>query len=77
MHGAVIEKRHVSGGTDLKRMFVSAMLAWIDAGWHLGEFSSCAGTFFCVRGTERRLVTIQSIDPDTPCGSGTAHLIER
>jgi hypothetical protein len=34
--------------------FVAAMLECIDAGWQLGEFSSMGGTFFCMRGTERR-----------------------
>lgn len=60
-HGAVLEKRVIAGGTDLKRLFVSAMLEAIDAGWHLEEFSSCAGSFFCSRGIERRIVTIQPI----------------
>lgn len=64
VHGAVLEKRAIAAGTDLKRLFVSTMLEWIDAGWRIGDFSSCAGTFFCSRGIERRTVTIQPTDPD-------------
>jgi hypothetical protein len=63
MHGAVLERRTIAGDTDLKRLFITAMLEWVDAGWQLGEFSSCAGTFFCSRAGERRVVTIQSKEP--------------
>jgi len=37
---------------------VAAMLAWIDAGWQLAEFSSTGGVFFCTRGADRRQVQI-------------------
>ena len=73
-HGAVLEKRTIDGGTDLKRLFARALLEWIDAGWTVGEFSSCAGTFCCTRGIERRTVTIQSIDPDRGRGRGGSPL---
>lgn len=75
VHGAVLEKRAIAAGTDLKRLFVSAILEWIDAGWGVGEFSSCAGTFFCSRGSERRTVTIQSTDPDGERHHGGARLL--
>src|ERR1035441_859995 len=45
MHGALLEARSLSPGSDLKRAFVALMLEWIDAGWQLGEFSSTTGTF--------------------------------
>jgi hypothetical protein len=64
-HGAVLETRAIAPGTDLKRLFACALLEWIDAGWRVGEFSSCAGTFFCSRGVERRTVSIQSTDPES------------
>jgi hypothetical protein len=73
-HGAVLEKRSIDAGTDLKRLFARALLEWIDAGWSVGEFSSCAGTFFCSRGIERRTVTIQSTDPDSERGHGGSRL---
>lgn len=75
VHGAVLEKRPIAAGTDLKRLFASAILEWIDAGWRVGEFSSCAGTFFCARGIERRSVTIQSTDPDREHGHGGSSLL--
>jgi len=75
MHGAVLEKRSIAAGTNLKRVFASAILEWIDAGWRVGELSSCAGTFFCSRGIERRSVTIQSTDPDRERGRGGSRLL--
>ena len=74
-HGAVLQKRIIAAGTDLKRVFVSAMLEWIDAGWRVGDFSSCAGTFFCSRGIERRTVTIQPTDPDSERGYSGSRLL--
>ena len=47
MHNAVLEVRPLPVGVDLKRVFVAAMLEWIDAGWKLSEFSSRTGVFFC------------------------------
>ena len=74
-HGAVLEKRTIDAGTDLKRLFARALLEWIDAGWSVGEFSSCAGTFFCSRGIEQRTVTIQSTDPHNERGHGRSRLL--
>jgi len=37
-----LEVRPLAAGTDLKRVFIAAMLERIDAGWLLGEFSSRA-----------------------------------
>ncbi len=36
MHGSLIESREISGESDLRRVFVAAMLEWMDAGWSLG-----------------------------------------
>jgi hypothetical protein len=72
MHGTVTESRLLPGGADLKREIIVSMLAWIDAGWELSEFSSVSGTFFCNRNPERRMVSIDTADPnDSPIfGSG-------
>jgi hypothetical protein len=67
MHGKVLEARLMPPGSDLKRVFVAAMLEWIDAGWQLGEFSSTAGIFYCTRGSERRQIDITPSDP--ACGA--------
>jgi hypothetical protein len=61
-------------GANLKRAFVAAMLEHIDAGWQLGEFGSRSGTFFCTRGTERRMVSITPGAPGNEHGYGAAHL---
>ena len=69
MHGAVLERRELPRGADLKRTFVAAMLAFIDDGWTLGEFSSTGAVFYCLRGNERRMVQITPTDPGEPRGS--------
>jgi hypothetical protein len=74
LHGTVLESRELPVGTDLKRVFVLAMLQWIDAGWRLGEFSSSSATFFCDRNTERRMVSIDPTDPHDVPMYGGAHL---
>jgi len=58
MHGALLEARELLPGADLKRVFVEAILRWMDDGWRLKEFSSRTGTFFCDRGGERRMIDI-------------------
>ena len=63
MHRGLLEARLLPAGADLKRVFVAAMLEWIDAGWQLGEFSSRSGTFFCGRGADRRMIDITPNDP--------------
>jgi hypothetical protein len=74
MHGTVIESRELPAGADLKRVFILAMLQWIDAGWGLGEFSSTSATFFCHRNPERRMVSIDPTDPHDVPMYGGAHL---
>lgn len=70
MHGTVLESRRMAPGTDLKRVFVTTMLAWMDAGWQIGEFSSVTATFFCDRPPERRMVSIDPAHPDdVPMGA--------
>ena len=62
---------------NLTHVFITPMLAWMEGGWIISEFSSTSATFFCSRGTERRMV---SIDPTDPCEAqmyGGAHLAAR
>jgi hypothetical protein len=73
---AVLEMRPLAAGSDLKRVFVGAMLEHIDASWQLGEFGSRGGSFFCARGEERCQVGIEAADPGRPIGYGAAHLCE-
>jgi hypothetical protein len=74
MHGSIIETRELPPGVDLKRAFVAAMLHWLDAGWHLGEFSSASGAFFCERDSERRMISIDPADPHGMPMYGASHL---
>jgi hypothetical protein len=64
MHGTVIESRLLPAGADLKYEFVVSILAWMNGGWKVGEFSSVTGTFFCDRNFERRMICIEFIDPN-------------
>jgi hypothetical protein len=52
------------------------MVERIDAGWHLGEFGSRGGSFFCTKGSERCQVGIEASDPGRPIGYGASHLTE-
>jgi hypothetical protein len=67
MHSALLEARRLPPRSDLKRVFVAAVLERIEAGWQPGEFSSKTGTFVCLPGTERRM---RSIEPTDPGGGG-------
>jgi hypothetical protein len=76
MHDLILESRLLAAGTDLKPVFVAAMLEYIDSGWQLGEFGSRAGMFFCTRGTERRMVSITPTAPGSEHRYGASHLSE-
>lgn len=76
MTGATLSARAIPADTNLKRLFVATMLEWVDAGWELEEFGSRTGTFFCHRGVERRMVSIQPGDPHEAPPSGGSHLPE-
>jgi len=67
MHGTVIESRPLVAHADLMHVFITAMLAWLEGGWTINEFTSTSGCFFCSRNGERRMV---SIDPSDPHESG-------
>lgn len=74
MHGSIIESRQLPAGADLKRVFLLAMLEWLDAGWTLAEFSSASAVFFCIRNPERRMISIDPTNPHDAPMYGGAHL---
>jgi hypothetical protein len=77
MHGTIVDSRPLMAGADLTHAFVTAMLAWMDGGWIIREFSSTSATFFCARGTERRMVSIDPTDPHDVPMYGGSHLAGR
>jgi hypothetical protein len=77
MHGAVIESRPLVAGANLTHVFITAMLAWMEGGWTISEFSSTSATFFCTRDPERRMVSIDPTDPYEPEMYGASHLSAR
>jgi hypothetical protein len=46
----------------VKRIFVAAMLEFIDSGWRLGNFSSRLGEFYCTP-AERVSEGVEVVDP--------------
>jgi hypothetical protein len=73
MHGTVIACRQLAAGVDLKREFVAALVAWMNDGWQVGEFSSASGTFFCDRSQERRMISIEYADPKDASAFGSGY----
>ena len=77
MHGSVLDSRPLVGDANLTQVFITAMLAWMEGGWTISEFSSTSATFFCIRNLERRMVSIDPTDPFDPPVSGASHLSGR
>jgi hypothetical protein len=77
MHGTIIESRPLVAQANLTHVFITAMLAWMDGGWTIGEFSSTSATFFCTRDLERRMVSIDPTDPHETQIYGASHLSGR
>lgn len=73
MHGAIVESRPLVANANLTHVFLTAMLAWMEGGWQISEFSSSSATFFCTRGTDRRMVSIDPTDPHDVPMYGGAH----
>jgi hypothetical protein len=71
--GTLLESRELPPETNLKREFIASMLAWMDAGWQVGEFSSVTGTFFCDRNVERRMISFAPTDPGENPGYGAPY----
>jgi len=46
----------------------------MDGGWEVREFSSNSATFFCTRGNDRRMISIDFTDPHDAPISGASHL---
>ena len=74
MHGSVMESRPLIAGANLTHVFITAMLAWMEGGWLISEFSSTSATFFCSRGSERRMISIDPTDPYEIPTHGGSHL---
>jgi hypothetical protein len=74
MHGSIIESRPLVAGANLTHVFITAMLAWMEGGWSISEFSSTSATFFCTRDLQRRMVSIDPTDPYEPHAYGASHL---
>ncbi len=69
MHRSVIEHRLLPADTDLYGVFIKALAAHVDDGWQLEVFSSSHACAFCARRNERRVITVESEDPNRPLPS--------
>lgn len=63
--GGLLEAQCLEPGTDLVRMWLSAMLELRNAGWELGEFGSASGAVRLTRGVEKRMLAIEIQDPES------------
>jgi hypothetical protein len=77
MHGSIIESHQLVAGAHLTHAFITAMLRWLEDGWSIGEFTSRSATFFCTRGNDRRMVSIDPTDPHNAPMNSAAHLAGR
>ena len=66
--GALLEAQRLEPGADVARAFLASMLELLDAGWHLGEFSSAGAVVRYSRGSEQRLLTVEHMDPENSGG---------
>ncbi len=62
---------------DLMHVFITAMLAWLEGGWTINQFTSASGCFFCSRNGERRMVSIDPSDPHESATFGGSRLAGR
>ncbi len=69
MHRAVLEHRLLPPGSDLYGAFIKALAAHVDEGWQMEVFSSSHACAFCGRRNERRIITVESEDPNRPLPS--------
>jgi len=74
MHGSILESHRLVANANLTHVFLTAMLAWMEGGWSISEFSSSSATFFCTRGADRRMVSIDPTDPHDVPMYGGSHL---
>jgi hypothetical protein len=70
MYGALLEARELPPGADLKRVFVEAILKWMDDGWKLKEFHSRTGHVLLRPGGERRMIDITPTNPGSVQAGG-------
>jgi hypothetical protein len=65
----VLSWKSVSAGTDLNAIMQELIAAATASGWVVEDGRTDYGIFFCVRGTERILVTLQPSKPTPPLAS--------
>ena len=69
VHGRVLTSRRLPPGTHLQREFLASIMAYIDEGWTIGDFSSRSAFCVATKLAERIEVTISASDPYLPLQS--------
>jgi hypothetical protein len=62
MHGALLEARQLPPGANLMRVFIAAMLEYVDTGSEIAEFKSRMGVLFAQKGVKRHQIEIRPTD---------------
>jgi hypothetical protein len=65
-HGRVLKSRLLPPGTHLQRVFVASIIAYIDEGWTIGDFSSRSAFYVATKHADRIEVMISASDPYLP-----------
>jgi len=69
VHGRVLKSRRLPRGTHLQREFLASIMAYIDEGWTIGDFSSRSAFYVATKLADRIEVTISASDPYLPLQS--------
>ena len=69
VHGRVLKSRLLPPGTHLQREFVASIIAYIDDGWTIGDFSSRSAFYVATKSADRIEVMISASDPFLPLQS--------
>lgn len=69
VHGRVLKSCLLPPGTHLLREFATSIVAYIDEGWSIGEFSSRSAFYVASKPQDRIEVSISASDPNVPLES--------
>jgi hypothetical protein len=76
VHGRILKSRLLPPGTHLQREFVASIIAYIDEGWTIGDFSSRSAFYVATKRAERIEVMISASDPYQPLQSQYARTVK-
>lgn len=66
VHGRIVKSRRLPPNTHLVREFLTSVIAYIDEGWNIGEFSLRSAFYVATKVGERVEVMISATNPHEP-----------